>query len=102
MGTVNDYKIDYEDSASGVQTINKTSEGINDIIQNTDKNMNSTFDKEVFSGPLADYCQSNWEDIKRMAMQNSNSIAESGRSLNTITESYIDADDKVGESVGNV
>ncbi|MBR4694181.1 MAG: hypothetical protein IKP07_05155 [Bacilli bacterium] len=101
MGEVSDYKIDYNDSADGVNTINKTSQGINDIIEQTNKNMNDTFDKDVFSGPLADYCQGNWEEIKRLAMKNSNNIAESGRVLNAMTESYKDSDDRVGESVGN-
>ena len=39
----NDYKIDYNDASSGVNTINKTSEEISNIVNKTDRNMQSTF-----------------------------------------------------------
>ncbi len=98
----NDYKIDYNDAASGVNTINKNSEGINEIVRNTDQNMKSALDSDALSGPLADYAQNTWNAIRTLAERNSRNIATSGRSLNTISEAYQDSDEKVGDSLGKV
>ncbi len=98
----NDYKIDYNDASSGINTLNKTSEGINEIVDKTDRNMNSTFDTELFSGPLSNYCQNTWNAIKTVAQANSKNISTSGRSLNNISEVYQKSDQEVGESVGKV
>ena len=98
----NDYKINYDDAAGGVNTINKTSEGINEIVEKTDKNMQSTLDSEIFSGPLADYALNTWDRIKELAQNNSNDVARSGRSLNNISEAYHQTDQESGERAGNV
>lgn len=98
----NDYKTNYEDTAIGVSTINNNSESINEIVKKTDQNIKNTLDSDMFSGPLADYAQNTWDAIRTIADKNSNNIATSGRSLNTINETYQESDDNAREELGKV
>ena len=98
----NAYDVNYDDLNSSTQTLNKTSEEMNRILEKAGKLMNETCGGDIFTGPAADYSLNTWNQVNNITQKTSNDYVTTGTSLNNINEYYQQTDDEVGKKAGDI
>lgn len=98
----NAYDVNYDDLTSSTQTLNKTSEEMNRILEKASQIMNETCGGEIFKGPAADYSLNTWNQVSNITQKTNNSYVATGNSLNNINEYYQQTDEEVGEKAGDI
>mgnify|MGYP002620553957 CR=1 FL=1 len=97
-----DYDVNYNDLASGANTLTKTAEEMNTILEKANKLMGETCEGDIFKGPAANYSMNAWNMVRNETQRTSNELVRTSNTVNTMNEYYQETDEKVGESVGKV
>lgn len=98
----NAYDVNYNDLNSGTNTLNKTSEEMNQILEKASKLMSETCEGDIFRGPAANHTFNVWNEINKDATHTSENYVRTANSLEKMNTYYQETDKEVGEKAGGI
>ena len=103
MSTVEEIGVQsYSDMASSANEMVSTMKTMSDDITSNDKFVKDVFSGDGFRGPIADYLGNLFGEINNGAINTVNNLGQNANTLNTINQSYQDADKKSSDGIGGV